>query len=441
MRRLTFAIVFAVSAVSAAAQGSQVSTTLTLDEAIALAKRNNPTYLQTVNARRSSALNVRTARAAFFPQVGSSLGFGWREGIPTFFEGQQIGSGVDQLSSSYNIGVSVNYSASTFLNPKSASARLDAADANTIAQEASIRQQVTTQYFTAVQAVRNADLQDTLVKSLDLQFQLAKAKETIGSGISLETKLAEVRVLRQQLNAENARSQAGTQKLALFELIGIPTLDTNVQLTTDLPITEPTFTAEELIAESRMRNPSLAAARANLHAAEVGKKTARGQYIPSLGLSTGIGGTTNMATDAIGDERVWPFAFRRSGINVSAGFNLPLWNGYQREQNVENAAIQAQNEQINVKRTEIQITNSITRLVAEVRLAWRSYRLQQQIVETQKQALQLAQERYKVGSTAYTDLSLAQDQYQQEENNLLVSLYNYHRLFAQLEAAVGKPLR
>lgn len=441
MRRLSFAIVFAVSAVSAAAQVSQVSRTLTLEEAIALAKRNNPAYLQAVNSTRSTALNVRSARAALFPTASSNIGFNWREGLPTIIEGQQFGSSVDQLGSSYNFSVGANYSYQTFLNPGQAVARLEAAEASQIAQEQTVRQQVTIQYFTAVQSVRNADLQDTLIKSLDLQFQLARAREAIGSGISLDTKLAEVSLLRQQLAAERARSQAGTDKLALFELIGIPTIDTSVELTTELAITEPTFKAEDLIAESRLRNAGLAASRASLHAFEVAKKSSKGQYIPSMNISTGIGGNTSMNMDAVGDARTWPFAFRRNPISVSAGFSLPLWDGYRREQNIETASIQAQNAQIELKRTELQITNNITRLVAELSLAWRSYRLQQQIVETQKQALQLAQERYKVGSTAYTDLSLAQDRYQQEENALLVSIYTYHRLFAQLESFVGKSLR
>jgi outer membrane protein len=445
MRRLTFAttlaITFAVFAVSASAQGTTAPNTLTLDEAIALAKRNNPAYLQAINNKRSTALTVRTARAALFPTLSSNLGFSWREGLPTIIEGQQFGSSVDQLGSNFGFGISASYSYQSFLNPGQAAARLDAADAGQVAQEQSLRQQVTDRYFIAVQSVRNAELQDTLVKSLDLQLQLAKAKEAIGSGISLETKQAEVNMLRQQLAAERASSQAGSDKLALFELIGIPTVDTNVQLTTDLPIVEPNFNADDLIAESRQRNASLSAARANLHAAEVTKKSSKGAYIPSLSLQSGIGGNTSMDMDAVGDARTWPFGFRRSPISVGASLRLPLWDGFQREQNIENAAIQTQNAQIDLKRTEIQVTNNITRLVAELQLAWRAYRLQEQIVETQKQALQLAQERYKVGSTPFTDLSLAQDRYQQEENALLVSIYTYHRTFAQLEAAVGRPLR
>jgi outer membrane protein len=441
MRRLSFAIVFAVSAASAAAQSAQGPSTLTLEEAIALAKRNNPQYLQTINNRRSTALGVRTARALMFPTVSSGIDFGWREGRPTFFEGQQVGATAAALSSGYGINVSARYELATFLGPGQASARLDAAEAGEIAQEQTLRQQVTTQYFTAVQSVRNAALQDTLIKSLDLQFQLAKARETIGSGISLDTKLAEVALLRQQLAAETARSRAGTDKLALFELIGIPTVDTNVQLTTDVAVTQPDFKIDDLIAQAKLHNGGLAASRSNLHVAEIGKKSVRGQYIPSVGLSTGIGGQTSMNTDAVGDARVWPFGFSRSPISVRASFSLTLWNAFQREQQYENASIQITNAQHELRRTELQITNNISRLVAELNLAWRSYQLQQQIVETQKQALQLAQERYKVGSTAYTDLSLAQDRYQTEELNLLISIYTYHRWFAQLEAAVGKPLR
>jgi outer membrane protein TolC len=214
-----------------------------------------------------------------------------------------------------------------------------------------------------------------------------------------------------------------------------------VQLTTELPITEPTFRAEDLVAEARSRNGTLAASRANLSVAQIGRKITRGQYFPSLSLSTGIGGATSMNTNATGDDRTWPFGFDRNPLSVRAGLSLTLWNAFQREQNNEAAAIQVTNAQHDLRQTELQVTNSITRLVRELDLAWRSYRLQQQIVETSRQALQLAQERYKVGSTAYTDLSLAQDQYQREENALLVNIYTYHRLFAQLEAAVGRPLR
>jgi outer membrane protein len=440
MRRLTFAVLFAASSLHAGAQDTTRFATLTLDEALSLAKRYNPLYLEQINDRKSTALGVRTARAQLFPRVTSSMGLNWREGRPTFFEGQQFGSAADALGSSYSIGIGVTYSLQSFLAPSQAIARVDAADAGVIAQEQTLRQQVTNQYFTAVQSVRNADLQDSLVKSQELQFQLAKARETIGSGIALDTRNAEGALLRQQLAAERAHNTADLDKLRLFETIGIPATG-DVQLTTDLPIVEPTFQLPELLADAKVRNASLASTRANMRVAELTRRSARGSYIPSLGFSTGLGGQTSMNTDAVGSERTWPFGFSRNPLSFSAGFNLTLWDGFQREQNVEAATIAVTNAQHELRRTDLNVTTSVTTLHSELRYAWRAYQLQLQIVETARQALQLAQERYKVGSTAFTDLSLAQDRYQQEENTRLVFIYNYHRTFAQLEAAVGRPLR
>ena len=49
---MRFALPLAALTFFAQASGAQTPSTLTLDEAIQLARRNNPTFLQTVNARR-----------------------------------------------------------------------------------------------------------------------------------------------------------------------------------------------------------------------------------------------------------------------------------------------------------------------------------------------------------------------------------------------------
>ena len=51
----------ALALVAQTAQAQAPTTNLTLDEAIALARRNNPLFQQTVNARRSADIQVRSA--------------------------------------------------------------------------------------------------------------------------------------------------------------------------------------------------------------------------------------------------------------------------------------------------------------------------------------------------------------------------------------------
>ena len=215
----------------------------------------------------------------------------------------------------------------------------------------------------------------------------------------------------------------------------------SVSLTTDLPVTEPAFKLADLLADMMAHNATLAANRANERAAAIGKRQANGSYIPSIGLNTGLGGQTSMFTNATGADRTWPFSFDRNPLTVSVGLQLQLWDGFRREQNTQSSAIALTNAQHELRRAELQLTTGVTSLYTELVNDWRAVQLQIQIVETARQALLLAQERYRVGSTAYTDFALAQDRYQQEENARLVDIYTYHRTFAQLEAAVGRPLR
>ena len=54
---------------------------------------------------------------------------------------------------------------------------------------------------------------------------------------------------------------------------------------------------DQLIQMARDGNPSLVAVRARGRVADVGVKQARGEYLPSLSVQTGIGGYTSQFTD------------------------------------------------------------------------------------------------------------------------------------------------
>ena len=77
MRTLVLAALALVSAATpAAAQTAMLSpgAPLTLDDAISQARRNNPTFLQQSNARRTADASVRSARGALLPSADASFG-------------------------------------------------------------------------------------------------------------------------------------------------------------------------------------------------------------------------------------------------------------------------------------------------------------------------------------------------------------------------------
>jgi outer membrane protein len=431
-----------VSAPLAAQNVAPRAMTLTLSEALTLAKQNNAQYLQVLNQRSTTRIGVRQAYAALGPSLGSGLNFGWREGRQEYFAGQPIGSGAATLSSGYGLNLQLGYSYQSLLAPKTANRRVDAADANVSAGENQLRLQVTNQYLTALEAERTADLQDSLVVGQQLQAQLAKARETAGAGTLLDTKSAELGVSRAQITALTARNRAVAAKMTLFLTIGVP-YPGPASLTTEPPApTEPTFKADDLIAQAKASNPNITEARVNEMVASLERRAAGGAYLfPTLSFSTGVGGSTNMLTDASGPERTWPFDFNRNPIQFSVGFSYPIWNQYNREANVQSRTIASANARNATRQQELQVATDVTTALLDLQLAWQTIALQNQAVDNARQAMLLARERYTGGSASFIELSNASDNYQSAENQRLSAIYGYHRAFAALEAAVGRPLR
>src|SRR5919107_696466 len=91
---------------------------LTLDEAVALARRNNPAHRQILNNRNVAGAQLRSAYAAFLPSADVSFGSQYREGGGQFFNGVTLGASSAVVASSYDLGLTARYNAATFINPK-----------------------------------------------------------------------------------------------------------------------------------------------------------------------------------------------------------------------------------------------------------------------------------------------------------------------------------
>src|SRR5688500_20335280 len=91
------ALASALLPVSAIAQVADTvrGTVLTLDEAIALAQRNNPLHLQFVNDRRAASASVRAAYGALLPSASLSFGSEYRNEGSEPFHGLNVRPSAD----------------------------------------------------------------------------------------------------------------------------------------------------------------------------------------------------------------------------------------------------------------------------------------------------------------------------------------------------------
>ncbi len=498
MRTIAFAVVLAATATAVAPSAVAAQDTpaapaaggvLSLADAIALARRNNPIYQNAVNARRNAAAQVRSATGAFLPNLNTSLGGGFREGRPQFFAGQAFGAANDQLNTDLSGSAQMNLSLATLNDRRQAIANQNATEADIAAAEQRVRNDVTTQYLTALQAQARAALQDTLVATTAVQLQLARARLQVGSGTELDVQRAEVANGRQQVAALNQRNQAAIEVIRLFQQIGTESV-AGVQLDTNLPAT-PTLQLADIMQMAQRSNPQLDAFRQREEAAARGIASARSSYFPSLSLSASVSAFTNRVTNtdlllaqsmasvagqqascvrseevraavglpnsldncanivftpaqeqAIRDQQgKYPFSFTRNPYSLSASLSLPIFNGFRREQQVEQASVARRNAQNDLRGQELRVSADVNAAYLTLTTAQQTVALQEQNVATARTALNLAQERYRVGLASIVDLQQARGDYENAETDRITAIYDVQRAFTALETAVGRPLR
>lgn len=490
MRRSIRILLVLVAAPLAPAFGQAGGPVLTLDEAIRLAVRNNPTYLLTGSGRIRAAAQLRTAQGQLLPSVRTSFGSSYREGRQQFFAGQAFGSTSDVLSSSADVSVDLALSAASWMARKQQRANLDAAEAEISGAEATLRSNVTTQYLNVLQAQARATLQDTLLRSAQAQLDLARARQQVGAATTLDVRRAEVAVGQQQVAVLRERNAVEVEKLRLFQQLGVEQ-PTGVTLSTEFPIAPPMLQLEALLAQARSANPSLVALRSRERATDVGVSSARSAYLPSLSLSSGVSGFSQQLRNidgSIADARAsvlqsqrsclttdslrrgaglpsiaqqcaalvftdaqasalrdanaqFPFKMTRSPLQLQALVSLPLFDGFTREQRIQEATASRNDARYRVREQELRLTAEVTAAYRNLTTAYETVRLQEQNTVAAREALALAQERFRVGANTFVDVTQARSDYERAETDRINAVYDFHKAFAALEAAVGRPLR
>ncbi len=479
----------AVLAAQAPAPVPAPGSVLSLADALTLAKRNNPALQTSLNARRTAAAALRSATGAFLPTFQTNLGGGYREGRPQFFQGQTFGSPNDQLSTDASASASLNLSLATLNDRRAAQANQNATEADIAAAEQRLRNDVTNQYLAALQAQARASLQDTLLATTAAQLQLAQARLQVGSGTQLDVQRAEVADGQQQVAALNQRNQAAIEIVRLFQQLGVAPI-ADVTLDPALPAA-PAVELSTIVEMARTSNPQLESFRAREESARRSQASARSTYFPSLSVRADVSAFTNRFTNTglllsqsqagiasqrnscIRSEEVrdrlglannlaqcsniaftpaqeqsirdnqdrYPFDFTRNPYGVSASLSLPIFNGFRREQQVEQAAVARRNAQNDVRAQDLRVSADVTAAYLSLNTAQQTVVLQEQNVITSRTALLLAQERYRVGAISIVDLVQARGDYERAETDRITAIYDVQRAFTALENAVGRPLR
>jgi outer membrane protein len=474
----------------------QNAATMTLEEAIALARRNNPEYLQQANDMTVADWAVRDAYGSLLPGASVSTSYGYQAaGAARFgiYTGSDLGidGSTDYYSSSYQLGMSYRLSGAALLAPGQARSQRTATAAGIEAAAFSLTTNVTRQYIAVRRAQDGVALARTELTRADENLRLADARVKVGAAIPLESKQAEVERGRAEVALLQAENLVETERLRLMQMLGVHVAG-EVVLTTDFVVQDVPWSQDQLMSIAEQAHPQIRAARAFESAAESGVKMARSAYLPSLNFSAGISGYARQAGNAdylvtqarqgmaqqaqscvllnqisaglsnplpgtpadcsgftLSDEaanrirqnnRVFPFNYSRDPYSMSLTVSLPLFDGFSRERQVEQARVAQSDASLRVRAEELRIQTEVATALRNVQTARRSAELEERNAELADEQLRLARERYRVGSAAFIELSDAETMKARADRAYLTSIYQFHESLAALEAAVGRPL-
>ena len=465
---------------------------LSLADAIASAREKNPAFREVQNNRGPAAWGVRNAYSSLFvPSFAVSGGMSYTgPGSQTFLT-QSFSQSVSTVSSFYDLGLSWQFSGVTMSQPGLAKAELRAADADVAGAENILITGVKQQYLTVLQALATADLARRTVARNEEFLKLANARYGVGQATLIDVRQAQVARGQAEVALLRAQTVVSVEKLRLFEQMGVtPPLDVaTVQLTDTFAVQTPEWQLNDLLTMAAEQNPSLKALRAREGAAAWGVRAATSSYGPALSLSAGWSGFTQQFTNvdpiifageaafanqhaecqenntirtsaglapndcsgfvwgasneqAVRDRNsVFPFNFTKQPFQARLTVTWPIFNNFSRELNVSNARTQHNDLEERVRARGLAVQTDVSQAFLVLQSAYRTVGLQDTNRVAAREQLQLATERYRVGSGTFFELLDAQIAALRAEQDAVNATYDYHKALAVLEAAVGRSLR
>jgi outer membrane protein len=314
----------AAAAATTTAGDEAIPSTLSLDAALAIARRHQPQLRQAHANTEAAEARVDQARAPLLPQVNASASYARSTSnfapAPTTTMGTGGVSG--GLSGGRSTFDSINYfrsgvNASQLLwDFGQTSKRRDSAQASADAQEGTEKATVLATdltlraaFFTASAARTAVDVAKETLTNQNRHLEQIQAFVDLGRNPSIDLLQARVDQANADVLLINAQNDYATARALLNQAMGVEaTIAYEVESTISAPIPGESAPLESLVDEAVAARPEITALRDQFRAQELANRATWGRYWPSL--QAQAGGTY---AGAELDRLVW---------NLSGGFSL-----------------------------------------------------------------------------------------------------------------------
>ncbi len=420
------------------AQELKPAVVLTIDEAIAMALRQNPFHLATQERVSQARAQVRQAVAGFLPTLNAQGTDTLDEKLFTLeFPSMIPGDPPQRIS----IDFTKDYQMSlAFSLPLFAGGRLTAGYKQAGYGVQASRESVRLSEQETVFAVKRAFYGYLLAKEFsavaDESMALAqgfrdnvKNLYEVGMASKFDLLLSEVQVANLKPPAIRAKNGVEMAALGLKTVLGIP-LDTPIEVRGELSSPPLDAAAEGVIEEALAQRPELRQLDYQRLMAGQMLKIARGSALPTLA----IGGAYNFWSDALNFRKgSW-----QNYYTINLALNLPLFNGFEAQARVGQSKAAIRELEWTRKGLSEAIALEVRQSVLNRDQARETLLSQEKNVEQAREAVRIAELNYSEGLATNLDVLTAQVGLRQASTNYSQALYDLVISEAMLEKAIGR---
>jgi outer membrane protein len=409
---------------------------ISLDEAVRLAQQNSPQAIQAEGTERTSKAAKVSAIGAILPSASLSAGhvvqFGGGQ-TRTNQNGEQVTVAAAPVNSTgLNLNMTLFDGGQRLYDLRTAKSQIEAAEANRVAVKYNVALNVKQQYYAVLAAIESEDAARLQMAQATEQFKTSIAKVRAGVATRSDSLRGVIQVGNAQLALITAQSNKEAADASLTRLVG-----------SEVPVTaDPASLQENMaalpdsaeLASLAKNGPAVEQARANLDAAQESRKASKATYLPSLSASYSRTGSGTDKRFGIGDD---PYSYNG---RLSFSLSYPIFNNFQREEQVVRAKVAEVNAQATLRDTQLGAQEALTQYIGALRGASQRVAVQVASVAAAEEDVRVQQQRYNIGASTLLDLITSQAALATAQQALIQARYDYRIARAQLEALIGRDL-
>ena len=398
---------------------------LTAEQAVAFALRNNYSILLARQDSAVAAINYDYRNAAFLPRVNATgtVLFSNNNQKQTLADGSEknrTGIHTTNINSALNLNWTVFDGFRMFLLRD----QLDIAvnQGNLVIKTAVVNTvaSVITTYYDIVrqkQQLRNVEEQLQLASD---RLRLAQYKFDIGAGIKPDVLQAQIDLNNSTAARLNQLSLIEQRRQTLNQLMNVnPATDYKVSDT--IPV-ETSLVLGNLLSNLSQASPELQLARTNIEAAELNVRLAKTARYPTVSIVSAYNFNRTSNNQVI--NQFSPLFNLNHGWNYGLTVNIPILNNFTVRQQIRQAQLAVNYQQLAYQNQELVLNTNLLN-------SFTNYEAQKKIVETLDSSVALAREnlfiereRYRLGRTTFIELRQAEENVSTILTNLINARYN-----------------